>query len=133
MASTPTKQYLITTLAGRAQTTPAIVRKVLDAITATAHESVYKGDTVLLPGIGKLVVKERAARVSRNPSTGAPIKVKAAKVVRFRPSTSLRETAAKIRKPEKPAKVAKPAAKKAVKAVKPAVKTVAKKTAKAKK
>jgi DNA-binding protein HU-beta len=37
-----------------------------------------------IPGIGKLVLVNRKARMGRNPQTGAPIKIPARRVVRFR-------------------------------------------------
>ena len=41
-------------------------------------------DTFTLPGIGKLVLKNRAARIGRNPKTGEQIQIKAKRVVKFR-------------------------------------------------
>jgi len=38
----------------------------------------------VLPGLGKLVLKQRAARLGRNPATGAQIQIPAKKVVKFR-------------------------------------------------
>ena len=41
-------------------------------------------NTFTLPGIGKLVLVQRKARMGRNPATGEAIKIKAKKVVKFR-------------------------------------------------
>jgi DNA-binding protein HU-beta len=41
-------------------------------------------DTFTIPGIGKLVLMDRTARVGRNPATGAEIQIPARKVVKFR-------------------------------------------------
>ena len=38
----------------------------------------------VLPGLGKLVLVQRAERMGRNPATGLPLLIKAKKVVRFR-------------------------------------------------
>ena len=41
-------------------------------------------DTFTLPGLGKLVLVDRKARIGRNPATGETIQIKAKKVVKFR-------------------------------------------------
>ena len=41
-------------------------------------------DTFTLPGIGKLVLRNRAARLGRNPKTGETIQIPAKRVVKFR-------------------------------------------------
>lgn len=48
-----------------------------------------KNERVTLVGFGSFVVGQRAARTGRNPRTGAAIKIKAKKVVKFRPSIDL--------------------------------------------
>jgi DNA-binding protein HU-beta len=56
--------------------------EILDQIAALAYK--HAKDTFTLPGIGKLVLKNRAARMGRNPKTGEAIQIKAKKVVKFR-------------------------------------------------
>lgn len=56
--------------------------EILDHIAALAYK--HAKDTFTLPGIGKLVLKDRAARMGRNPKTGEAIKIKAKRVVKFR-------------------------------------------------
>ena len=51
----------------------------------TITDSLKKDDPVVLVGFGTFATKDRAARTGRNPQTGAPIEIKAAKV----PSLSL--------------------------------------------
>ena len=53
---------------------------------AILTELAYKHakDTFTLPGIGKLVLVNRKARMGRNPKTGETIKIPAKKVVKFR-------------------------------------------------
>ena len=51
-------------------------------IAALAYK--HAKDTFTLPGIGKLVLKNRAARIGRNPKTGEAIQIKAKRVVKFR-------------------------------------------------
>ncbi len=56
--------------------------EILDHVAALAYK--HAKDTFTLPGIGKLVLKDRAARMGRNPKTGEAIKIKAKRVVKFR-------------------------------------------------
>jgi len=49
-------------------------------------EHLKKGERVKIAGLGILVVRNRAARVGRNPATGETIHIKASKKVAFRPS-----------------------------------------------
>jgi DNA-binding protein HU-beta len=49
------------------------------------------GDSVSLVGFGTFAVGTRAARVGRNPRTGTEIKIKAAKVPKFRPGKALKD------------------------------------------
>ena len=56
------------------------VNAVFEAIT----ESLVKGDKVQLVGFGSFEIKERAARVGRNPATGEPTNIAAKKVPTFK-------------------------------------------------
>ena len=49
-----------------------------------AYKEVKEGGEFNIPGLGKLVKKQRAARTGRNPLTGAEIKIPAKTVVKFR-------------------------------------------------
>lgn len=65
-----------------------------------------KGDEVSILGFGSFKVKERAARTGRNPKSGEPIKIKAAKVPSFKPGSLLKDSvnakkATKAKKAEK--------------------------------
>ena len=55
-----------------------------DAFVAMAYKEVKTGGEFNIPGLGKLVKKQRAARTGRNPLTGAEIKIPAKTVVKFR-------------------------------------------------
>ena len=56
--------------------------EILDLLAQLAHKNAK--NTFTLPGIGKLVLVNRKARIGRNPATGAEIKIPAKKVVKFR-------------------------------------------------
>lgn len=58
------------------------VNEFFDAIAALAYKEAKNSFTI--PGIGKLVLVQRKARMGRNPATGATIKIPAKKVVKFR-------------------------------------------------
>jgi DNA-binding protein HU-beta len=63
-----------------------LTKKDVAAVLATLSELAYAQATVgfTIPGVGKLVVVQRKARVGRNPATGESIKIPAKKVLRFR-------------------------------------------------
>jgi DNA-binding protein HU-beta len=61
---------------------PAVAETV-DALIAAVTGAVKQGDTVQLIGFGSFSTGARAARVGRNPATGAEIQIPAAKTVKF--------------------------------------------------
>lgn len=54
-------------------------------------DSLKKGDSVSLVGFGTFAIKERAARTGRNPQTGQPIEISAAKVPSFKAGKALKD------------------------------------------
>ncbi len=56
----------------------------LDKLVALAYAQVKSNGEFTVPGLGKLVKKNRAARTGRNPATGAEIQIPAKTVVKFR-------------------------------------------------
>ncbi|GMV67292.1 MAG: HU family DNA-binding protein [Candidatus Omnitrophica bacterium] len=77
-----TKAQLVTRLAEKYGLTKAVVKDLLDELALIAYKEAKVGFTI--PGIGKLVVVKRKARMGRNPSTNQPIKIPAKTVVKFR-------------------------------------------------
>ena len=67
------------------------VTATLDTITAALKE----GDKVQLVGFGSFEVKERAARIGRNPKTKEAIEIPASKAPVFKPSKALKDILAK--------------------------------------
>ena len=63
--------------------------EILDFIAALAYK--HAKDTFTLPGIGKLVLKNRAARIGRNPKTGEEVPIKPRRVLIFRASHVLKD------------------------------------------
>lgn len=77
-----TKAQLVATLAEQADLTKKQVDEFLGNLTQIAYSEARKGFTI--PGIGKLVVVKRKARMGRNPATGEAIKIPAKTVLKFR-------------------------------------------------
>ena len=77
-----TKSQITAVLAEKAEISKKQALAVLEALAQLA----YKNDknTFTFPGVGKLVLVNRKARIGRNPATGAEIKIPAKKVVKFR-------------------------------------------------
>ena len=82
MAKALSKSQLAAAVAEKAQISKKQATEILEHIAALAYK--HAKDTFTLPGIGKLVLKDRAARMGRNPKTGEPIQIKAKRVVKFR-------------------------------------------------
>jgi DNA-binding protein HU-beta len=64
---------------------------LLSELVAVTTRHLKKGDKIRLSGLGILQVKSRAARMGRNPATGAAIQIKASKKIAFRPAKELKE------------------------------------------
>ncbi len=84
-----TKAQLVDRLCKRTKITKQSASKVLDELASMAAKEAKNGFT--LPGIGKVVVTSRKARMGRNPMTGAPIKIPSKRVVRIRISKALKD------------------------------------------
>ena len=82
MAKALSKSQLVTAIAEKVEIPKKQAAEILDHIAALAYK--HAKDTFTLPGIGKLVLKNRAARVGRNPKTGAAIQIPAKRVLKFR-------------------------------------------------
>jgi len=85
------KQNLIDTIAVQQELTKADAGRAVDAMVAAITKALKKGDTVTLVGFGTFSVGKRAARSGRNPRTGDTIKIKSAKVPKFRPGKALKD------------------------------------------
>ena len=114
-------------------------RQVVDLIEAMLEkitDVLKSGDKVQLTPFGQFKVRDRAARIARNPKTGEPIKVPAKRVLKFIPGRTLKEavgtakrgTGAAKKSTAKKSTAKKSAAKKAPARKAPARKTAAKKT-----
>ncbi|SDZ20839.1 HU family DNA-binding protein [Thermoactinomyces sp. DSM 45892] len=64
---------------------------VVDSVLQAIAEALVSGDKVTLVGFGNFEVKERAARMGRNPQTGEEIQIEASKVPAFKPGKQLKD------------------------------------------
>ena len=85
------KSELIDAIADSADISKAAAGRALDAAVEAVKKVLKKGDMVTLVGFGSFYVGKRAARTGRNPRTGASIKIKAAKVPKFRAGKGLKD------------------------------------------
>ena len=89
MAKALTKAQIIATLAEKVDLPKKQAALFLEELAALAHKNAKNGFTV--PGLGKLVLQNRKARMGRNPATGEKIKIAAKKVVKFRISKACKD------------------------------------------
>jgi len=85
------KGQLIDSISESADISKASAGRALDAFIGSVTKTLVSGDNVSLIGFGAFSVKNRAARTGRNPQTGAPIQIKAAKVPAFKAGKLLKE------------------------------------------
>jgi len=85
------KSELIDHIARQADISKAAAGRALEALIGGVKATLKKNSSVSLVGFGTFSVSKRAARTGRNPRTGAAIKIKSAKVPKFRPGKALRD------------------------------------------
>ena len=85
------KTELIEAIAASADLPKAAAGRALDAMVDAITAALKKDDQVVLVGFGTFAVKERAARTGRNPQTGKPIEIAAAKIPSFRAGKALKD------------------------------------------
>lgn len=85
------KSELIEAIAASADIPKAAAGRALDAMVESVTGALKGGDQVVLVGFGTFSVKDRAARTGRNPQTGAPIEIAAAKIPSFKAGKALKD------------------------------------------
>ncbi len=85
------KSELIDAIAASADIPKAAAGRALDATIEAVTGALKNDEQVVLVGFGTFSVKDRAARTGRNPQTGEPIQIKAAKVPGFKPGKALKD------------------------------------------
>ncbi len=82
MGKSMTKSQTADHLAKKASITKKTATQILDDLAALAYKEAK--NAFVIPGVGKLVLAHRKARMGRNPQTGETIKIPAKKVLKFR-------------------------------------------------
>jgi len=86
------KTDFINKIAESANITKATAGKVVHSIQQSIGDALHEGENVTFRGFGTFSVKERAARIGRNPQTGKEIHIPAKKVVRFKVGKKLADS-----------------------------------------
>jgi DNA-binding protein HU-beta len=86
------KSELIDAVAETADLPKAAAARAIDAMTDAITSSLKSGNSVALVGFGPFNIKDRPARTGRNPQTGAPIQIKAARVPSFKAGKGLKDS-----------------------------------------
>ena len=82
MAKAMTKSQIADHIAKQADIKKKLAVQILEDVAALAYKEAK--NAFIIPGLGKLVLVQRKARMGRNPATGEAIKIPAKKVVKFR-------------------------------------------------
>ncbi|MCX2809660.1 HU family DNA-binding protein [Bacillus sp. ChL18] len=64
----------------------------VEAVFNVIVETLTKGESIKIPGVGTFEVRERAARKGRNIQTGEEIEIPASKAVKFKPAKALKDS-----------------------------------------
>jgi DNA-binding protein HU-beta len=89
MAKAMTKSQIADFVAKKADIKKKVAVQILEDLATLAYKEAKNSFT--LPGLGKLVLVQRKARMGRNPQTGEAIKIPAKKVVKFRVAKAAKE------------------------------------------
>lgn len=85
------KTELIEHIAHNAALSKMGAARALEATLSAVRQTLKKGGKVQLTGFGTFEVSKRAARTGRNPRTGEPVKIAAARVPKFSPGKALKD------------------------------------------
>jgi DNA-binding protein HU-beta len=85
------KQELIDAVADRTGDSKAATGEAINAVLDAITRAVTDSDAVQLVGFGSFSMGQRAARTGRNPSTGAEIRIAAAKTVKFKAGKAFKD------------------------------------------
>ena len=92
------RKELINALADKTGSTKADADRNIAALLEIISATLKKGDNVALIGFGTFEVRKRAARMGRNPKTGAELKIKASKQPAFKAGATLKATVNGVKK-----------------------------------
>jgi DNA-binding protein HU-beta len=84
-----TKSQTLAHLAGKTGISKKVAGQFIDELVKLAYKEAKNSFTI--PGLGKIVLVNRAARIGRNPATGEQIQIPAKRVVKFRVAKAAKE------------------------------------------
>jgi DNA-binding protein HU-beta len=90
MAKALTKSQTVASIAETVGITKKQAGQVVEALVALAYKQAKNSFTI--PGLGKLVLVNRKARIGRNPATGEQIQIPAKRVVKFRVAKAAKDS-----------------------------------------
>jgi len=99
MGKALTKSQILDHLSKKTEFTKKDLAMVLEELANLAYKESKNGFT--LPGLGKLVLVNRKARMGRNPQTGEPIKIPAKRVVKFRVAKAAKDNILGLKRKKK--------------------------------
>ncbi|MBP6879833.1 MAG: HU family DNA-binding protein [Candidatus Pacebacteria bacterium] len=85
------KQDLVEFVHGKMGGTKVAAEEIVNGLIDTIISTLKKGGEVSIAGLGIFSVKARAARMARNPKTGAQVSVAATRVPKFRAAKALKD------------------------------------------
>ena len=88
------KSELVDAIAEKTDASRADAQRNLDAVVEVISGALKAGDNVQLTGFGTFEVRDRSARVGRNPQTGAEIQIAATKAPAFKAGKGLKDLVA---------------------------------------
>lgn len=86
-----TKMDLIDAVAAKVGLTKADAGRAVDTVLGSVESALAKGEKVTVTGFGTFEVRQRAARMGRNPQTGAPLHIAASKSPAFKAGKGLKD------------------------------------------
>lgn len=85
------KKDLVASVAEKTGLTKKDSEAAVNALLESVKENLAKGDKITLTGFGTFEVRERSARMGRNPKTGEPLKIAASKAPAFKAGKELKD------------------------------------------
>lgn len=85
------KSELIDLIAESTESSKAATKEFVDAFINGIKETLKSGEEISISGLGQFLVRDRAARTVRDPSSGNPIEIPARKVPAFKPAKALKD------------------------------------------
>ena len=92
MSKRMTKSQLMAELSASWNVSKREAGEMYDKLVEMAYKEIKRAGEFVLPGLGKMAKKHRAARQGRNPATGATIQIPAKTVVKFAVAKAAKET-----------------------------------------